>query len=55
MHTLVIDSATTATYIDGQIVVHMEGGLEIKFPVKGDKRLARGTTEQLNKIEMDPF
>ncbi len=33
----------------------MEGGAEIRFPVAENPRLAGGTAEQLNKIEISPF
>jgi hypothetical protein len=54
MSTLV-DRAISATYRDGQIVVHMESGLELRFPVMSNPRLAQGTPEQLNRIEISPF
>ena len=40
---------------DGQIVVRMESGAEIRFPVAENPRLARGTHRQLNRIEISPF
>ena len=45
----------TARYTDGHIVVEMEGGVQIRFPVSGNPRLARGTPQQLNHIEVSPF
>jgi len=33
----------------------METGAEIRFPVAENPRLARGTAEQLSKIEISPF
>ncbi len=50
-----IDSARSAVYRDGMIVVVMEGGSEIRFPIRDNPRLARGTPEQLSKIEISPF
>ncbi|MEW6712743.1 MAG: DUF2442 domain-containing protein, partial [Candidatus Riflebacteria bacterium] len=44
-----------AIYRDGQIIIQMEEGLEIRFPVKENKRLAAGTPAQLNNIEISPF
>ena len=41
MSTLV-DTARTAAFIDGHIVVRMEGGLEMRFPVSRNPRLAKG-------------
>ena len=40
---------------DGYIVVTMVNAVEIRFPVAGNPRLARGTPEQLNNIERSPF
>ena len=54
MSTLV-DTARTAAFIDGRIVVRMEGGLEMRFPVSRNPRLAEGTADQLNNIEISPF
>jgi hypothetical protein len=54
MSTLV-DSAKRA-YSDGRcIIVEMKSGIEIKFPVAENPRLAAGTSEQLNRIEISPF
>ena len=54
MNTLT-DTAVAAAHKDGQIVVRMEGGAEIRFPVAENPRLARGTHRQLNLIEISPF
>jgi hypothetical protein len=54
MSTLV-DNVKTVFYRDGQIVVVMQSGVEIRFPVAGNPRLAQGTPEQLNRIEISPF
>ncbi len=54
MSTLV-DRVKSTAYQDGYIVVAMESGLEIRFPVSGNPRLSRGTPEQLGKIEISPF
>ncbi len=45
----------SALFRDGQIVVTTESGAEIRFPVAENPRLAGGTAEQLNKIEISPF
>ena len=52
---VLIDSARSAVFRDGQIIIAMESGKEIRFPVSGNPRLARGTAEQLSKIELSPF
>jgi len=54
MNTLA-DIAVSAAFMDGQIVVRMESGAEIRFPVAGNPRLAHGTPRQLNHIEISPF
>ena len=54
MNTLV-DTAKKAFYRDGYIYMEMHGGLEIKFPVKNNPRLAAGTPNQLNHIEISHF
>jgi hypothetical protein len=48
-------SAVAAVHVDGQIVVRMESGAEIRFPVADNPRLAPGTHRQLNRIEISPF
>ncbi len=54
MSTLV-DTALEAAYAEGWIFIRMKSGVEIKFPVKNNKRLAQGTDEQLNNIEISPY
>ena len=52
---ILTDSARSAVFRDGQIEIVMESGAEIRFPVASNPRLARGTAEQLNRIELSPF
>ncbi|HEX5399649.1 MAG TPA: DUF2442 domain-containing protein [Verrucomicrobiae bacterium] len=54
MNTLV-DKAVAAVHENGSIVVSMESGAKIRFPVVENPRLARGTPGQLNHIEISPF
>jgi hypothetical protein len=54
MNTLT-DIAVAAVHTNGQIVVRMESGAEIRFLVAENPRLARGTHQQLNHIEISPF
>ena len=49
------DTAVAAIHENGLIVVRMESGAEIRFPVAESLRLARGTPRQLNHIEISPF
>lgn len=54
MNTLV-EKVKSAGYRDGYVVVSMESGVEIRFPVSGNPRLSRGTIEQIDNIEVSPF
>lgn len=54
MNTLV-DPVKSAVYKRGHIVVTMESGVEIRFPIAENARLARGNSQQLNHIEVSPF
>lgn len=54
MNTLV-DTVRTARYAAGYITVVMDSGVEVKFPVAGNRRLARGTPRQLSRIEVSPY
>jgi hypothetical protein len=49
------DHALSASLVNGWIVVRMESGAEIRFPVAENPRLAAGTLEQLSHIEISPF
>ena len=49
------DSAVKAAYAAGQIVITMQSGVEIRFPVAQNPRLAAGTAAELNHIELSPF
>ena len=49
------DKAVSASFVDGFILIRMESAAEIRFPVVGNPRLAEGTAEQLNHMEMSPF
>ena len=45
----------STTFRDGFIVVTMQSGVEIRFPVAKNSRLAQGTKAQLKSIEISPF
>lgn len=49
------DKARSATCADGDIVIEMESGTQLRFPVASNPRLAGGTPEQLANIELSPF
>ncbi len=50
-----LDHARSALFCDSHIVVTMESGREISFPVSENPRLAPGTPAQLANIETSPF
>ena len=50
-----IDKAVTAALIDGHMVIRMESGAEIRFPVAQNPRLAVGSDSQLTNVEISPF
>ena len=50
-----IDSALSAVYVDGMIVLTMRSGSQVHFPVAMNPRLARGTPQELGHIEITPF
>ena len=52
---ILTDSARSAVVRDGQVVNAMTSGAEIRFPVTVNPRLAGGTEEELNRIEISPF
>ena len=52
---ILTDSARSAVLRDGQIIISMESGREIRFPVAGNPRLACGTEEQLRNMEISPY
>ena len=54
MNTL-LDTAKAARYDSGHILIEMRSGVEIRFPVEGNPRLAKGSPAQLSRIELSPF
>ncbi len=49
------DKALSAAHLDGWMMIHMQSGMDIRFPVAEDPRLAAGTHQQLSHIEISPF
>jgi Protein of unknown function (DUF2442) len=49
------DTARSACFRDGQIVISMRSGAEFRFPIANNPRLAKGTAQQLNNIELSPL
>jgi hypothetical protein len=54
MRTLV-DTVHTVLCQGDQVIVVMESGVEIRFPVAGNPRLAAGTPKQRTHIEVSPY
>lgn len=54
MNTL-IDTLTTARYESSHIVITLQSGVEVKFPIRGNKRFERASAKQLNNIEISPL
>ena len=52
---ILIDRARSAFFQDGEIIIAMESGSEIRFSVANNPRLANGTAEQLSNIEISPY
>uniref|UniRef100_UPI004056FD89 DUF2442 domain-containing protein n=1 Tax=Candidatus Electronema sp. TaxID=2698783 RepID=UPI004056FD89 len=52
---ILADSVASTIFKDGFIIVTMQGGLEVRFPIAGNPRLSCGTAAQLNNIEVSPF
>ena len=49
------DVVRLAYYTDGLILVRMDSGVEIRFPVNKNPRLKNGTVKELNNIQISPF
>ncbi|HTG45487.1 MAG TPA: DUF2442 domain-containing protein [Verrucomicrobiae bacterium] len=49
------DKPQSARYWDGQVILLMQSGVELRFPTADNPRLAAGTPAQLNNIEVSPF
>ena len=49
------DTTLSAICRDGQIVLTMKSGVEVRFPVAKNPRLVRGNETQLNNIEISPL
>ena len=54
MNTLV-NTELHVKYDAGYIIISMPDDVEIKFPIKNNKRLATGSPQELNKIEVSPY
>jgi len=54
MNTL-IDTLKRAYYKNGSIVIQLQSGVEIKFPVAANPRFNSATSQELNHIEVSPL
>jgi hypothetical protein len=52
---ILTDSARSVAFRDGEVVLVMQSGVEIRFNVAQNPRLSHGTTEQLSHIEVSPY
>jgi hypothetical protein len=52
---ILTDTARSARFDQGFIVLSMASGAQLRFPVAENPRLAGGTPAQLNNIELSPF
>lgn len=52
---ILTDSASSAVFRDGHIIIAMDSGAKIRFPVAENPRLTTGTAEQLSRIEISAF
>jgi hypothetical protein len=50
-----IDTPCSAGFRDGLIIVVLQSGAELSFPIAANPRLAAATPAQLNHIELSPF
>ena len=53
--TTLTDSPQSARYEAGRIIVVLQSGLELSFPVARNPRLAAGTDEQVSNISLSPY
>ena len=54
MNTLV-NNTIIANYKNGHIIIQMESGVEVKFPISKNKRLAHGNSRELNNVELSSY
>ena len=54
MNTLT-DTLKLARYNAGHVFISLKSGVDIKFPIMGNKRLEKATVKELNHIEVSPF
>ena len=50
-----VEKVPTVRFEDGVFFIVFDGGAEIRFPARGNRRLAAGTPEQLSRMEVSPF
>ncbi len=49
------DTARSARFEDGFIMISMQSGAQLRFPISENPRLANGSPPQLSNIEISPF
>ena len=50
-----VEKVPAVRFEGGVFSIVFEGGAEIRFPAKGNRRLAAGTPEQLSRMVVSPF
>jgi len=50
-----IERLPAVAYADGMVRIDFPGGAAMRFPVRGNRRLARGTEEELSRMEVSRF
>ena len=52
---ILVNTELHAKYDAGYIIISMPEEVEIKLPIKKNKRLAAGSPQELNRIEVSPY
>jgi hypothetical protein len=50
-----VEKVPAVRFEDGVFFIVFDGGAEIRFPAKGNRRLEAGTPKQLSRMEVSPF
>ena len=49
------ENTRSAYFAEGFVIINLEDGAQISFPVANNPRLAKASPEQLNHIELSPY
>ena len=53
--TTLTDSPKSAHYADGHIIIVLQSGGTLRFPIQGNRRLEKGSAAELDHIVLSPF